>query len=128
MAHHESELLSKLSTLLKQETKLVKAGDFTASSLLQTEKNRLIEEFQTTVAAMNEAEKADVAEQLKQLSDLLNENMAALSIAKDVSADIIKRVADVVNGPRRTSAYGSNALKPNSPPPAMRGIAVDKGF
>lgn len=128
MPHPGSEVLTKLSVLLQHETDLIKAGDLTSSALLQSEKNGLIEEFQTTMKALSDDQKLQIADQLKKFSELLAENMSALSIAKDISADIIKRVSDVVNGPRKTNSYGANALKPSGPLPARRGIAVDKGF
>ena len=107
---------------------MIKAGDLTSSALLQNEKTSLIEEFQSVVAELSDSEKQLIADQLKQISDLLNENMSMLSMAKDISAGIIKRVADVVNGPRKTNSYGANGLRPSGPLPARRGIAVDKGF
>ncbi|MFK8033345.1 MAG: hypothetical protein AB8B94_04295 [Hyphomicrobiales bacterium] len=128
MTKAASEILVKLSSLLEHETKLIKAGDLTSSALLQNEKNSLIEEFQSVVEALSDEQKQVIADQLKQISELLNENMSMLSMAKDISADIIKRVADVVNGPRKTNSYGANGLRPSGPLPARRGIAVDKGF
>ncbi|MEP0518639.1 MAG: hypothetical protein ABJO09_00620 [Hyphomicrobiales bacterium] len=128
MPHSDSEILTKLSALLQRETDLIKAGDLTSSALLQSQKNTLIEEFQTTMKTMSDDQKLQISDQLKKFNELLAENMSALSIAKDISADIIKRVSDVVNGPRKTNSYGANGLKPSGPLPARRGIAVDKGF
>lgn len=128
MTHAASEILSKLGALLQQETTLIKSGDLTSSALLQSQKNSLIEEFQTTMRSLSDDQKLQIADQLTAFNDLLSKNMTALSLAKDVSADIIKRVADVINGPRKTNSYGANGLKPTGPLPARRGIAVDKGF
>lgn len=128
MTQVASQILTKLSSVLSQETKLIKSGDLTSSALLQSEKNSLIEEFQTIMKALSDDQKTQLADQLKAFNELLNENMSALSLAKDVSAGIIKRVSDVINGPRKTNSYGANGLKPSGPLPARRGIAVDKGF
>lgn len=121
-------LIKKLSSILDQETKLVKSGDFEASFALQAEKNELISEFYSHVARMDNSSKSALESAFEDLNRLLTENMSALAMARDISSTIIKRVADVVNGPRATNSYGSNAKKPTAPLPARRGIAVDKGF
>lgn len=128
MTQVASEIIIKLGALLTQETKLVKSGDLTSSALLQGEKNRLIEEFQTIMRALSAEQKVEIADTLDAFSKVLSANMAALAVAKDISASIIKRVADVINGPRKTNSYGANGLKPTGPLPARRGIAVDKGY
>lgn len=128
MTQVASEIIVKLGALLTQETKLVKSGDLTSSALLQGEKNRLIEEFQTIMKTLSAEQKTEIADTLDAFSQVLSANMAALAVAKDISASIIKRVADVINGPRKTNSYGANGLKPTGPLPARRGIAVDKGY
>lgn len=121
-------LISKLSAVLDQETKLVKSGDFDASFALQEEKNELIASFQSQVGQLDKGTKSGLADAFEDLNSLLTDNMSALAMARDISTGIIKRVADVVNGPRATNSYGANAMKPTGPLPARRGIAVDKGF
>lgn len=121
-------LISKLSAVLDQETKLVKAGDFDASFALQAEKNELIADFQSRVGQLDKGTKSGLADAFEDLNRLLSANMSALAMARDISTGIIKRVADVVNGPRTTNSYGANAKKPTGALPARRGIAVDKGF
>lgn len=121
-------LISKLSAVLDQETKLVRSGDFEASFALQTEKNELIAHFRSQVSQLDKGTKSGLADAFEDLNRLLTDNMSALGMARDISSGIIKRVADVVNGPRAANSYGSNAMKPTGPLPARRGIAVDKGF
>ncbi|MGJ8531587.1 MAG: hypothetical protein ACSHYC_05340 [Alphaproteobacteria bacterium] len=121
-------LISKLSAVLDQETKLVNSGNFDASFALQAEKNELIADFQSRVGQLDKGTKSGLADAFEDLNRLLSANMSALAMARDISTGIIKRVADVVNGPRATNSYGANAKKPTGPLPARRGIAVDKGF
>lgn len=126
--HDLTPLIGKLSAVLDQETKLVRSGDFDGSFALQAEKNELITDFHSRVSELDEQAKSGLADAFEDLNRLLSDNMSALAMARDISSDIIKRVADVVNGPRTTNSYGSNAMKPSGALPARRGIAVDKGF
>lgn len=123
-----SALLGRLGTVLDQETGLVRSGDFSGSFALEAEKNTLIAEFHDAVGQLDAETKTGLAEELETLKQKLADNLSALAMAKDVSGSIIKRVSDVVNGPRATNSYGANAMKPTAAMPARRGIAVDKGF
>lgn len=123
-----SSLIEKLSSVLNEETKLVKSGAFDGTFALQDEKNLLITEFQSKVGQLDPQSRSGLADAFEDLNKLLKDNMSALALARDISTGIIKRVADVVNGPRTTNSYGANAMKPTGPSPARRGIAVDKGY
>ncbi len=123
-----SPLIGKLSAVLDQETKLVRSGDFDGTFGLQAEKNELISDFHYQVSQLDEQSKSGLADAFEDLNRLLTDNMSALAMARDISSGIIKRVADVVNGPRSANSYGSNGMKPTGPLPARRGIAVDKGY
>jgi hypothetical protein len=121
-------LIEKLGSVLNEETKQVKSGSFDGTFALQDEKNLLISEFQSRVGQLDAQSRSGLADAFEDLNKLLKDNMSALALARDISNGIIKRVADVVNGPRTANSYGANAMKPTGPSPARRGIAVDKGY
>lgn len=123
-----SPLIGRLSDVLDRETKLVRSGNFEETFDLQAEKNELISDFQSRVSQLDAQSRSGLADAFEDLNRLLAANMSALAMARDISTGIIKRVADVVNGPRSTNSYGANGMKPTGPLPARRGIAVDKGY
>tara|TARA_R110000868_G_scaffold29054_7_gene108109 strand:+ start:949 stop:1347 length:399 start_codon:yes stop_codon:yes gene_type:complete len=121
-------LMRKLGGVLDQETSLVRSGDFAGSVALEPEKNTLIAEFHDAVWQLDADAKTEIADELDTLKQKLADNLSALAMARDVSTSIIRRVSDVVNGPRAANSYGANGKKPTAALPARRGIAVDKGF
>ncbi len=123
-----SLLLDKLGDLLVAETQFVKAGKFKESAELQADKMQLITQFQETIEKVEENERDPLTETLKRFHALLEDNLKALELAKDVSGKIIQKVSDSVNGPRKTNAYGANGQRPATPGSVQRGIAVDKGY
>ena len=89
---------------------------------------QLITRFQDAIAKVGESERDTLSHTLKKFHTLLEDNLKALEIARDISGKIIKKVSDTINGPRKTSAYGANGQIPTCSGTVQRGIAIDKGY
>ena len=128
--------LEELETVLREETRLVRAGLLFAAADLESRKTaasgvylRLRARLKANSVVLGRL-CAPRVEELRHhhegFTALLRENLAVLAIAREVSEDLVRTVSESVGRRTAPRTYGRDAATGVAATAAARGIAVDR--
>jgi len=128
--------LGELEAVIREETRLVRAGLLFAAADLEAEKTRtsgaymrLRARLKANSVALGRLCGARVEELRRHHEDfttLLRENLAVLAIAREVSEDLVRTVSESVGRRTAPRVYGRDAAAAVPTLAGARGIAVDR--
>jgi hypothetical protein len=128
--------LGELEQVIREETRLVRAGLLFAAADLEAEKTRtagaymrLRARLKTNSVALGRLCAAGVDDLRRHHTDftaLLRENLAVLAIAREVSEDLVRTVSESVGRRTAPRTYGRDAATGTAGLAAARGIAIDR--
>ena len=131
-----TETVDKLTTLVEDETRLVRLGALFAASDLQQEKSRLaadyvklrfkVRENAVAISHLQPELVQALSAKHEAFAALLKTNMSVLATAREVAEGIVKNVAVAVGRFASPNVYGSGMRIEKSPHAAARGISVDR--
>ncbi len=128
--------LGELEAAIREETRLIRAGLLFAAAELDAEKSRATAVYLRLRARMKANTLAlgrlcgprveDLRRHHQDFTALLRENLAVLAIAREVSEDLVRTVADAVGRHAAPRTYGRDAGAAMDRTGGARGIAVDR--
>ena len=129
-------VLGELEGVIREETRLVRAGLLFAAAELETEKTRVSGDYlrlRTRLKANSVALGRLCGPRVEELrrhhadfNALLRENLSVLAIAREVSEDLVRTVSETVGKRTAPRLYGRDAVTGAAACSAARGIAVDR--
>jgi hypothetical protein len=128
--------LGQLEEVIREETRLVRAGLLFAAAELEAEKTRVSGDY-LRLRARLKANSVVLGrlcgprvEELRRhhvdFNALLRENLSVLAIAREVSEDLVRTVSETVGRHTAPRTYGRDAATGAAAYSAARGIAVDR--
>ena len=128
--------LGELEAVIREETRLVRAGLLFAAADLEAEKARTsgvylrlrsrIKANSTALGRLCAARVEDLRRHHTDFTVLLRENLAVLAIAREVSEDLVRTVSEAVGKTTAPRTYGRDAGTAVPALSGARGIAIDR--
>lgn len=128
--------LGELEVVIREETRLIRAGLLFAAADLEPEKTRTSGAYMRLRARLKANSVAlgrlcadrvvELRRHHEDFNALLRENLAVLAIAREVSEDLVRTVSEAVGKHTAPRVYGRNAVAPAAAGASARGIAIDR--
>ena len=129
-------VVDELEGVIREETRLVRAGLLFAAAAAEAEKNRVsgtylrlrarLKANTVVLGRLCAPQVEDLRRRHERFTALLRENLAVLAIAREVSEDLVRTVSDAVGKRAAPRTYGRDAATGTSSLAGARGIAVDR--
>ena len=129
-------VLGELEVVIREETRLVRAGLLFAAADLEPEKTRVsgaylrlrarLKANSVALGRLSAARVEELRRHHEDFNQLLRENLAVLAIAREVSEDLVRTVSEAVGKRTAPRTYGRDAASAAPALAGARGIAVDR--
>lgn len=124
--------MARLTEVISEETRLVRAGAYQAAGALETSKGELSSRYMLDIGAVSASREALAAQPQEQLVEIerlhvtfraaLEENLAVLGTARSVAESLMRGVSEELAARETPRTYGADAatrLRPPSAPVAL---------
>jgi hypothetical protein len=138
LCRRTADCLDDLAHAMNKETTLLREGRFKEASHLTSRKIELAQDYVAFVRAVQRQsarlikEAPDEVKHLRsgheKLATQMAENLRVIATARTVTEGLLQDVARTAGAGERSRAYGASGEVDAAPPPAARGIAINRAL